>query len=395
MTSAARLLANLPRCLLGALLCCAACSHPKIAREPGFRLLENGDAPMLVPADTPTSNPGDFQTTTLVLPGSSAAARNPANPPCSIDGEVFSLRPASPPDKRSWIIRSPSISGWDALAGRFEMSAQWKSFTRALDRLPEDACFPAGLTTLEMRVAVAQRIPLPTNQVALFLYSDQGTGFADLSPGMEIRLQRFLPPAGSSGANSEGPRQIWVAGYEVVPRPGKGVGLKLARRPRHNAAPDAGAEAGELLSLAQRFGQTPVLRLFLEGVYGTGKVSHGILIGASTQTQIDALTQLIHQSDPARCLNSQGTVCMEFPLGAVSLSSSIFINGRQTPCLFGESLAALLRDRPQPEQTTIFQSLQVLRRVQPGRYAAIDFPRTLEGAAQLVLLPGDKITWQH
>ena len=66
-----------------------------------------------------------------------------------------------------------------------------------------------------------------------------------------------------------------------------------------------------------------MLRLFLEGVYGRGQVSHGILIGAGNQQELDAVTDLIQQSDPAKCVNYQETVCTEFPLGAVSLFSTV------------------------------------------------------------------------
>ncbi len=392
----AKLVANLSKVFLCAsFLCSSGCSHHKNAIVSGFRLIENGGAPMLVPTDSQSSDRGNFQTSTLVLWGASDPAKNQLDHQCSINGDIFSLSSAPSLDSRHWIVRSPSISGWDTLASQVDISAQWKIFTRNLARMDEDGCFPSGLTALEIRVAIMQRIPLPAEQVPSFFYSDLGTGFTDLAPGMDIALQRFLPAAKSIGTPSPGPPQMWVANYEVISRRGKGVRLKLMRRVQRGTDADSEPEGKELLSLSQRFAPTPVLRLFLEGVFGTGQVSRGILIGASGQRQLDALTDLIRQSDPAKCMNYQGTVCTEFPLGALSLFSTVWVNGRRTSCLFGSSLAALSRCQPRPEQTMAPDSAQVFRRVSPDHYAEIDFPRNQDGAEQLRLLPGDRVEWKR
>ena len=388
--------ANLTKVVLCALLlCCSGCFHRKSAIQNGFRLLENGGAPMLVPTDSQSSDQSDFQTSTLVLSGSSTGAKGQVGQQCLINGDIFSLRPASSLDSRYWIVRSPTISGWNKLARKIDIDAQWKNFTRGIARMTEGGCFPIGLTALETRAAIAQRIPLPAAQVALFFYSYQGMAFTDLAPGMEVRLQRFLPTAESISSPPTGPPRMWVASYEVIPRQDKGVRLQLTRKVQRGPEGDSGSEEKELLSLSQRFAQTPVLRLFLEGVYGTGQVSHGILIGASNQRQLDALTDLIHQSDPARCMKYQETVCTEIPLGSLSLYSTVWVNGRRTSCLFGASLAVLLRSLPGPEQAMALESAQVFRRVNPKHYAEIDFPHNKGGAAQLLLLPEDKVEWKH
>ncbi len=392
----AKFAASLSKVALWALLwCCSGCFHHKVVITNGFGLIENGGAPMLVPTAGQSSDSSDFQTSTLVLSSGSAGAKDQVNQQCSINGEVFSLRSASPPDSRYWIVRSPSISGWDTLASKVDIGSQWKMFTRGLARMNENGCFPSGLTALEIRVAIAKRIPLPAVEVPLFFYSDQGTGFTDLAPGMEVRLHGFLPLANSISAPSQGPPRMWVASYEVIPRHSKGVRLKLTPRVQRGPNGDSGPEDKELLSLPQRFAQTPVLRLFLEGVYGTGQVSHGMLVGASNQRQLDALTDLIHQSDPAKCMNYQGTVCTEFPLGALSLFSTVWENGRRTSCLFGSSLADLPSCQPRLEQTMAVESAQVFRRVNHDHFAEIDFPHNKDGAAQLRLLPGDRVEWRH
>ncbi len=374
------------------LLCCSGCSGHKIAIDNAFRLMENSGNPMLVPTNGQSSNPGNFQTASLILPGRSGSAKDQVSDDCTIKGETFSLRSESHLVSRHWIVRSPSVSGWNSLASEMNLDLQWKTFTRGLARMHENGCFPTGLTALDVRAAIAQRIPLPAHEVPLFFYSDQGIGFTDLAPGMEVRLQQFLPTGKSINAQSRGTPRTWIANYEVLPRHGEGVQLKLARKGPHSGS---GSEEKELLSLSQRFAQTPVLRLFLEGVYGKGQVSGGILIGATNQRKLDTLTDLIHQHDPAKCMNYEETVCTEFPLGALSLSSRVWVNGHRTSCLFGGSLADLLASLPQPEQTVALESAQVLRRLSPGHYAEIYFQRTRDGASELLLLPGDRIKWRH
>lgn len=324
-----------------------------------------------------------------------SGAKDQGNHECLINGDVFSLRAATRMDSRHWFVRSPSVSGWNAVASQTDIDSEWKSFTRGIARLNEVGCFPAGLSSLQIRAAVAQRIPLPANEVPRFFYSDQRTGFADLAAGMEVRLEGFLPAAKSSDAGSAGTPRAWAANYEVIAPSKGGVGLKLRRKVQKGSGSEPGAEGKELLSLGQRFARTPVLRLFLEGVYGRGQVSHGILIGAGDQQELEAATDLIQQSDPAKCGNYQGTVCTEFPLGAVSLFSTVWINRRRTACLFGLTLEDCLSSLPPSEHTLTLEGARVFRRLAPGRYAQIQFSGSKDGVARLRLLPGDRIELGH
>lgn len=264
----------------------------------------------------------------------------------------------------------------------------------------ENGCFPLGLTAFEIRAAVAQRIPLPASEVPLFFYSEVGLGFIDLEPGMEVGLQLNQPFKKPVSVRSKGKLRKWVANYwaanyEVIHRHGEGVRLKLVRKVHRGPNVGYGLDEEKLFSLSQQFAQTTALRLFLERIYGKDEVSDGILIGASNQIQLDALTDLILQKDPAKCMNYPGTVCTEFPRDAPSLYYSVRVNGHWTSCLFGTSLAALLRSLPRPEQINALESAQVYRRLNLHHYGEISFPRTETGASQLLLLPGDWIKWKR
>jgi hypothetical protein len=397
----AKFAANLSKVVLCVmLLCCSGCVGRKIVIEDGFSLRENNGAPMLVPTNDQSAASGNFQTSSLVLPGRSAGATNKVGRQCTNNGEIFSIRSVSPLNTRNWIVRSPSISGWYTLAGEIDIDSQWRIFTRGLARMNENGCFPPGLSAVEIQAAIARRIPLPASEVPLFFYSEKKMGSIELAPGMEVRLQHFLPASESISGRSKGafqaqPEDYRAAYYEVLPRHGEGVRLKLTRKVQKKSNGGSGVEGSELFSLSQQFGQTPVLRLFLEGVYGKGQVSNGILIGASNQKQLDALTDLVRQSDPAKCVNYQGTVCAEFPPGAPSVYSIVWANGHRSPYLFGTSLADLLKSLPRQEQTIALESVQVFRKLNLHQYAEIDFARTENDASELLLLPGDRIKWRH
>lgn len=128
-----RFAANLSKAVLCALLfCCSGCFHHKIPLKDGFRLRENSGAPMLAPTDGQSSNLGNFQVSKLILSGGSAGAKRQAGQQCAINGEIFSLWPASPGDSRHWIVRSPSTSGWNTLAGEIDINSNGRTSIAAL-----------------------------------------------------------------------------------------------------------------------------------------------------------------------------------------------------------------------------------------------------------------------
>jgi len=159
-----------------------------------------------------------------------------------------------------------------------------------------------------------------------------------------------------------------------------------------------GAEDRQLLKLDRRFAACSVLRLFLQGFSdgNRGKSeSSPILIGTSNSTRLDLVTESIRKRDPGACVTSLGDVCLDLPTGSVSLSSIIWINGRQTASAFGTSLASQLFQLPEPKQAEALKSVQVIRRLGVERYAKIEIMRTIDGAQQLLLVPGDRIEWKE
>jgi hypothetical protein len=258
----------------------------------------------------------------------------------------------------------------------------------------DQGCFPSDLTTQFIRSAITERIPLPANLVPIFMYSDRGERFVNLAPDMEIRIQKVLSTGTSIKTGSDTSLRILTVHYDVVSRHGGGIGLRLNHRPDGAKRASLGAEDRRFLTLDQQFAPTSMLRVFLEGFSEGKSESAPILLGASDATQLDLLTDLIAKRNSVACVSSPEAVCVDLPTGSVSLSSVIWINGRRTAIAFGTSLASQLFLLPQPKQAEALESVQVIRHLSLDRYANIQITRTIEGAQQLLLLPGDRIVWK-
>jgi hypothetical protein len=376
------------RAPLCALLLCAACLRHRISIVDEYHFDDKSGVPMLVPAGPNSVSSGDFQTATISLPAGPPESKTALPAGCAVEGSVFSLKASSASDDRSWVIRSPSAAGWANVGREFDMDAQWRLFTRELARMYDRGCFPAGLDSESVRSAIAKRIPLLTSDVPIFMYSDRGERFVNLAPDMEIRIQKILAKGSSGKSGSGNAVQLQTAVYDVVSRPGRGVWL---RRKRAGASEKPSPEMQDFLTLDQRFARTPELRLFLQGISENQAQLGAILLGASNATQLDELTDLIRQNGPGAVLDRPGTARIDLPPGSVSLFSFIWINGRRTTYPFATSLATLLLLLPPQKQPGVLQSIEVGRRLSLNRYARIEFPRTEEGARELLLVPGDRL----
>lgn len=387
----------LSKAALCALVFCSGCLKHRLPIGDGYRIDDKGDVPMLVPEAVPASNSGEFQTVMVTLPSGpfEGSIRKPDD--CAIQGDLFSIHPGSGSESRSWVIRSPSASGWDTVSAEMNADAEWKQFIRGLARMHDDGCFPSGLSAQFVRSAITEKIPLPADRVPVFMYSERAERFVNLAPGMEIRIQKVLSKGTSVNSGSGSSLRLLTVDYDVVPRRGGGIGLRLGHHAEGGQKASLGAEDRQFLTLDQRFAPTSILRLFLQGASEKNQVkseSAPILIGASDAARLDLLTDLIRQGNSAAWVGQPGTVCVDLPTGSVSLSSIIWINGRRTVSAFGTSLASQLFRLPEAKQPGALESVQVIRKLSSNRYASIQFTRTVEGASQLLLLPGDRIEWK-
>jgi hypothetical protein len=79
---------------------------------------------------------------------------------------------------------------------------------------------------------------------------------------------------------------------------------------------------------------------------------------------------------------------------SISLFSIIWVNGRKATYPFGTPLSSLIFTLPPLKQAKALQSIRVMRRLDPDRYADIQITRTPDAARQVLLLPGDRIDWK-
>lgn len=376
------------------LMFCSGCLHHKSAILEGYRLDDRSGIAMLVSGAVPNADPDEFQATTVTL--RSGSSRSDSNARCAIHGEVFSLYPGTNSSKDSWAVRSPSTLGWAAVSSRADASAQWEQFVRELARMHDHGCFARNLSTQAIRSLIAASIPLPANLVPAFTYSDRGERFVNLAPDMEIRIQKVLTPVSSVNPGSRSVSPVLTVDYDVVSRRGGGTTLRLKHHDDGVRSVLLGAADHRLLALDQLIAQRSVLRLFLQGV-SIGRrgrsESRPVLLGTSDATLIDELTDLMRQKEPFGCVIQPAAVCVDLPPYGVSISSSIWINGHRTASAFGTSLGSLLLHLPEPKQAKALETVRVLRKLSFGRYANIQFARTIERATQLFLLPGDRVEW--
>ena len=375
-----------------AFLLCAGCLRHKVVTAHAYRIDDVEGMSILVPPAAATADGKPLQTTTIVLPAAHSEPRLGMHEECKIEGPLFSLQSDTTSFHSTWVVGSPSASGWATMSSSNDIHAQWRLFLRKLAHMSEKGCFGPSVTAQSVRIAIAKTIPLPAADVVDFVYSDQADRYVDLAPGMQLQVQGLLPPAPVNNTQPTHSLQVWTVIYEVVSN--RYGGVRIQRGHVGESGGRYGAEDKQILTLGQRFAQTPLLRIFLHGFSDTEVENGALLVGASNAAHLEALTDRIHQTSTEKCVALQAPACMQFPPDSVSLTSFVWLNGHRMPSPFGAPLAFLLFQVPPSKQTRALQSAQVSRQLSANQTAVIEFTRTMEGARQLLLLPGDRVEWK-
>ena len=371
--------------------------HRPLSVKATYRLEDASGYSLLVPSVLPRTVDGEFQSTVIALPGEKRSVDPNFVRQCSIKGPVFSFRPDdSVPGQ--WLVTSPSVQGWEKAGGEIDLRAEWDRFTHELERREGLHCFPAGDGLSVITRAVVEKMPIPANESLFFFYSLGATGFADLVPGMQIRVERTLVESRGEGHAASRYRGSVEAQYEVVAVAGGGVGLRLSRTTHRRLVKSLDPEGKLIFHLSTRFATRPRLRLLLESVGDNHMQRSPVLLGASDSADLDAVTRAIEGDARGGCPRAlPATVdCVAFDQGtAVSLLAPIWVNGRllyRPPGRTVGYLIGLLKsDR---EQARALQTLLLRRPLITGGYAEVVFPRTMESAQQVILLSGDRLTWK-
>jgi hypothetical protein len=163
--------------------------------------------------------------------------------------------------------------------------------------------------------------------------------------------------------------------FSVEDRSPTGVSLTLSSSNKH-LGNDETKQATEILNT---FAPYPLVRLFLEqGDIAAKKPQPAILLGVTTQDVLDRFTESIEREEERGCKpRPLGTVCMIFPKNAVSLLSSITVNGHSAHYPPGTNLEQILDAVPASKRESAMQTVTVQRRFREG-YVTVQFPRSQE-----------------
>ena len=360
------------------------CARHRAIAGSAYKVVDENGVPMLLPPTIMPSGSEQFQKTTIAIPAGNRSSRE-----CQIEGPVFSIHS----DGRSWVVLSPSAAGWDSVGGQLSNDEQWRKFLVDLAGMEGQGCFSAAVTAEVLRTSIAKSIALPASDVVRYTYSDQGDRFVDLAADMQIQIQRLSPLAAKGKAARTGQPELWTATYDVVQERGGGVRLKRERVAGIRRT-QAGFADGELLVLDQRFAATPRLRLFLQGFSAAESEPGALLIGAASATQLETMTDRIRHTASQKCAALAQPACIELPPDSTSLFSIVWVNGGRRTSSFGTWLASIFEGLPLNQQAGALQSAEVTRQLYSGNIAPIEFTRTMEGAREVLLLPGDRIRWR-
>jgi hypothetical protein len=382
----------LPVCLF--CLFCVGCLHHSIQTTSKYSLEKTSEYAVLVPSIAPIKTDEDFQTIRIALPGTN---KSPALIPnqCSIPNPIFSLSPDNPSNPNGWLFRSPNVQGWEKHGGEIDITAEWSNFTSALRLRKELGCFSKEDTLSSITKSIIEQIPLPANESLLFFYSFNGSsGFADLSSGMQVKIEQISIESRNNQNTGGKPTSIETQ-YEVVSSATSGVALQLSkpssRRPNNSSEPNE-----SFIDLPSRFQTAQLLRLFLERSKD-GKTKQPALIGARNMSDIETATRQIEESSIGDCpaLPSK-IVCVPFGKDTgVSLLFPVWLNGKLSYRPIGTTLGYMIDILSAKEKTRALETMELKRPLATGGYADVIFKKSFEDAQQIFLLNGDRLTWKH
>jgi len=369
------------------------CAPHPVQIQSVYKLAGTSEYPFLVPPISLATVDGDFQTSRIEFPGVKPPVVTSPQGDCTISGYVFSLRPDNSSNSNQWIVRSLSVQGWQQRGGEIDLHSEWGIFLRSLLQLEAHGCFPPQENLYRITRAIVEKLPIQASEALLYAYALGGEGFVDLAPGMQLRVEK----TSMQESHRERTASSYVQ-YEIVPAGEAGVALHLSTVSNHESTSSMRSGSSLLYSLDNRMAMKPRLRLFLQSSNKNGSKQNAILLGAEGDQDLDNLTGIIVASSPAVCpATLKATIdCISFEEGtAVSLLSSVFINGKISYRSIGTPVSSVIELLPQREQSRAIQTATLIRPLVQGGYAKVEIPNNLDGARQILLLSGDRLSWKR
>ena len=135
----ARILSSAALCIL--VLSSSGCLQHRASTADGYRIEDKWNVPRLVPIAVQGTTSEKRQTVVIILPAGRSETKRQVHSDCTINGTIFSLDRSSGSNERSWVVRGPSVSGWETLSGEVDIHAQWNIFLRDLARIHDEGAF--------------------------------------------------------------------------------------------------------------------------------------------------------------------------------------------------------------------------------------------------------------
>ena len=309
---------------------------------------------------------------------------------CLIQGPWFSFY-AAPGSKPQWIAETPSAAAWERSSGAVDMMEQWQGFETALYGFQQRHCFASMDEYLSAKQRVAASLSLPAGDILYYHYGFGPGGYVDLSPGMQLRIERDF-----FGASSTDYQGTTITSYEISGNDESGITIRFLHVEKKSAGSTTPAPISSDVGLATQFATEPRLRLFLLNLAVSANTkAPAILIGASSKDELNAPTKAI-ESDPAiscSALQRWPVSCALFD-GKVTVSPmlEVFVNGAPAYFPIGSRLWAVLPHLTGAQQARVMRTLRLHRRFQ-GKLVDVKFVPDSNTLSQLLLVGGDRISW--
>jgi hypothetical protein len=228
-----------------------------------------------------------------------------------------------------------------------------------------------------LRAPDASTTPFPE---VLNRYRNTRTGWVDLRPQMELRVEAAYYREGSLQRNLAAYLGTEIARFEVRP----GGQLRLTSVASGLKEPRGRQPAVQQLvgSSQRRFSHSRFF--YAMAVNRKGQTRGAVLLGAGAAAELDRLTAQL-QSDPESVCGGKSAHCTVFPeTCTASVEMQIVVNGMPRTINWGNVLDSVAAHP---------RHVEVLR-LDAGRLVPVEVDALDPAALKLPLMPGDRITWE-
>lgn len=373
---------------------CLGCMARRNVADPIFKLTEVDSQYFLVPNLAQTHEP--HQQFQVSLSHGDTDWEHLDKESCSISGRWFSLFPIDLAGQ-NWTVETPSATAWAEAAGRIDMKSEWESFLQQVALLQKRGCFSLSEDFAEIKRRIVEGMAIPADESLLYRYSYGQSGYVDLTPDMQLRIERNLPANGTGRGRKNGsPLRTVVTTYSFSSAGGNDIRINLMGAKDGPGKDDSSDLKLPDKTLATTFQSSTRMRLILQRLEVSADTkSPAILLGGSENGSLDAAVESAVKDRHLSCreLGTPQVTCVQFDgLVTVSPVLRVKVNGRWKYAPLGSKLPYVFPLGVDASKASIMKDLRVRRRFD-GKYIDLQFGRNEQDVGQVLLFGGDEISW--